>query len=342
MAEPKDVLKRHKAELMRIPGVISVELTIAGGFPAIHVRAAPGTVLPGDIEGIPVVVTYVPLAPRRLVFTSRYRPIPMGVSVGPRRTIWTDPATGLRMATVSVASSGFYLEHEGRNYMVTAGHLWWHTLYEAWERQYGELDPERFTVTPLPSISGEPCFQPAIADGGSFDDRIGTLEKFVGLPFGPTRSDGCLVALSSEFESSLPTGTVVAGVANPSIGEAVVKAGRTTGIAGGVVTGIHADMKLYDPDTGLEGVIEDAFTIKADVLPGDSGGPVINTRGELLGILAAQAGSSAICVPAGHLVEDLGIKLEEKPRVFLPVAVAAAGVSIVALGKAMRGRKGGR
>lgn len=102
--------------------------------------------------------------------------------------------------------------------------------------------------------AGDPVLQPAPADGGSADDRVGTLATFVPLTAGePALVDAALARLDEgvETDPTYPVGAL-AGVAEVVGDDAVQKIGRTTGVTDGRVTAIELDGLVvgYGSDVG--------------------------------------------------------------------------------------------
>jgi serine protease Do len=85
------------------------------------------------------------------------------------------------------------------------------------------------------------------------------------------------------------------------VGEFVVAVGHPFGVRGAVSAGVVGSISVTGD--GPEAMRE---LIRADVLlgPGNSGGPLADARGRVVGINAMVAGGLALAVPS-HLVERL-------------------------------------
>jgi S1-C subfamily serine protease len=81
-----------------------------------------------------------------------------------------------------------------------------------------------------------------------------------------------------ETQATLPV--LKATAATPSVGDAVVVVGSSVGLTGSVSTGIVSGFRTDDGRHLIQ------FT--APVSPGNSGGPVVNRRGEVIGITEAK------------------------------------------------------
>lgn len=116
------------------------------------------------------------------------------------------------------------------------------------------------------------------------------------------------------------------------IGDFVVAVGSPFGLSHSVSYGIISAMDRHDLDLGPQGVrYQDFFQTDAAVNPGNSGGPLINLRGEIIGINTAIASNSggndgiAFAIPinmAVRIVSDL-IDYGSVQRGFLGVSLDA-------------------
>ena len=83
--------------------------------------------------------------------------------------------------------------------------------------------------------------------------------------------------------------TVPLGISSDlMIGEKVVAIGNPYGHANtvsvGIISGMHREVKIQDPTTGLQLSFNDLIQTDASINPGNSGGPLLNINGELIGI----------------------------------------------------------
>ena len=102
-------------------------------------------------------------------------------------------------------------------------------------------------------------------------------------------------------------------------GELVVAVGHPFGLRGAVTVGVVSTVRAQ-PTVGA-----DRELIRADVLlgPGNSGGPLADARGQVVGINAMVAGGLALAVPS-HVVERLLGEAGERPR----LGIAAQDVEL--------------
>ncbi|HET7027333.1 MAG TPA: trypsin-like peptidase domain-containing protein [Candidatus Limnocylindrales bacterium] len=111
-----------------------------------------------------------------------------------------------------------------------------------------------------------------------------------------TQSDGQVVARTPEHDiavvrATAPPATLTpATLGNPGalrIGDDAFVVGNPLGLTGsisaGVVSGLNRSFKLPNTDRTLDGLIQ----VDAAVNPGNSGGPLLNRDGQVVGIVAA-------------------------------------------------------
>jgi serine protease Do len=113
------------------------------------------------------------------------------------------------------------------------------------------------------------------------------------------------------------------------VGELVYAIGHPWGRLGAVTAGIVSGLGV------VHGLIGGAPYIQSDVslAPGNSGGPLLNTRGEVVGINAMISGSLALSIPSNAAKTWLAGTREQRPRLGI-------GILPVELPTALR-RKGG-
>lgn len=194
---------------------------------------------------------------------------------------------------------------------------------------------------------GDPILQPGSYDGGTMDDQIGTLYKFIPIGFGgaaptcplvsgvskvanwlaektgsshrlqavkiqqePNRTD-CALARPLNYElitsEILGIGTV-AGVATATLGTKVIKSGRTTGITTGIVTILNATVTV-DYGTSGNATFENQIITDAMSAGGDSGSLLLKeTTLEAIGLLFAGSEQVTIYNPISYVLEGLGVE----------------------------------
>jgi putative serine protease PepD len=96
-----------------------------------------------------------------------------------------------------------------------------------------------------------------------------------------------IAVLKVDNVSNLPT----LAFANPTslkVGEAAVAVSGVTGVSRGVISALHQVVTLPDPlGTGVAVQLADVMYTDAVVAPADSGGPLLNVGGEVVGVLIA-------------------------------------------------------
>lgn len=110
------------------------------------------------------------------------------------------------------------------------------------------------------------------------------------------------------------------------VGELVVAVGHPFGVRGAVTIGMVNGLPHRGENGGRE-------IVQADVLlgPGNSGGPLANARGEVVGINAMVAGGLGLAVPS-HLVERLLGASGERATIGVKVqSVAVPGALVVSV-----------
>ena len=135
---------------------------------------------------------------------------------------------------------------------------------------------------------GDPALQPGPHDGGTDDDRIGTLSAFVRFrDDAPNAVDAAVAVLDEGVDASpgdLPGGPLAATVPNAldvDPDEAVEKVGRTTGYTIGRISAVEVDGVAVQYDRAVHR-FDDQIEIEGDVGPfsagGDSGSVIWRSR----------------------------------------------------------------
>lgn len=194
--------------------------------------------------------------------TERYRPAPASVSVGhPEVTAGT-------LGTPPLETG------DGDTVFVTNAHV---------------AAPQGTAET------GDPCRQPGPEDGGTAEDRVGTLREFVEIRRDrPNESDSALVAVDPGDlrENEILEIGPLAGFAEPVFGEPHEKSGRTTDVTSGELRArdVEIEVQGYYPDEAVTFTGVDAFDPMSS---GGDSGSLIGRRvdGEFRGTDLLFAGS---------------------------------------------------
>jgi hypothetical protein len=173
---------------------------------------------------------------------------------------------------------------------------------------------------------GDPVLQPGVADGGTPEDRIGTLTAFVRLSADPGNLvDAAVAALAPGVQgdpSDYPGGALLAEVAAPDDvdpDELVEKLGRTTGHTRGRITAVEVDGVGVQYDDGVH-TFDDQVEIEgltgAFSAGGDSGSVIWRSRDRApLGLLFAGSteggtagGGVTFANPLATVLRELGVE----------------------------------
>ncbi|BBX98810.1 serine protease PepA [Mycobacterium lacus] len=114
----------------------------------------------------------------------------------------------------------------------------------------------------------------------------------------------------------LPTAAIGGGV---SIGEPIVALGNTGGAGGtpravpGRVVALGQTVQASDSLTGAEETLSGLIQVDAAIAPGDSGGPIVNNAGQVVGMNTAASdnfqmsqGGTGFAIPIGHAMGIAG------------------------------------
>lgn len=142
---------------------------------------------------------------------------------------------------------------------------------------------------------GEPIVQPGKIDGGSIDDNIATLYRYIPLDLkGDNLVDAAVATLNSDAYDAIigdhPGEMVVIKETAPvKYGMKVQKFGRTSGWTEGKITGVdsHIDVNMGKGRSPLWARFIDQISINLKGLPGDSGSIILDEDYRAVGLLAA-------------------------------------------------------
>lgn len=105
------------------------------------------------------------------------------------------------------------------------------------------------------------------------------------------------------------SGTVDVGEEIAAIGNAGGRGG-TPSIAGGRVTALHQTVTVRDDIAGTSQQLTGMIRVAADVQPGESGGPLVNATGQVVGVITAgpdraesgAAGGEGLAIPINDAI----------------------------------------
>jgi hypothetical protein len=169
--------------------------------------------------------------------TLRFRPCPGGVSIGS-----IEITAGTNTGRVIDRNTGMKLFLSNR-------HIFW-------------------------GDKGTPVLQPGVADGGTEDDVVGHVERWVELK-PPPDSNLCDAALALPISQDLVSDEVldiglVNSVEEARVGMRIRKSGRSCGLSEATITDVNAVVKVEGYDFG-EAIFEDTLISTFCGIPGDSG-----------------------------------------------------------------------
>jgi hypothetical protein len=212
----------------------------------------------------------------------RYRPSPTGVSTG-------------RADEVSAGTIGWYVVAEDGDVLaISNNHVWA-------KENLGR--------------AGDPLLQPGRLDGGDpSKDAVFTLADFIPIDFTGAQNTvdvavATPVSYADVYMSILNIGGVT-GKRIPEVSERVRKMGRTTGITEGTVVDTSATVKvLYDRG---EALLTDVALVEDNIKAGDSGSPVLTSKGEFAGLLFAGSDTVYVFCKYNNIEAQLAQRLGKK------------------------------
>lgn len=222
--------------------------------------------------------------------TGRVRPAPGGVSIGHHR--------------ITAGTLGVIARRSGARMILSNNHV---------------------LANSNDAAVGDPLLQPGAHDGGTSNDRIATLDRFVPIVFdgfwdwllslfgivrqAPNVVDAALGKPLNDADVSdeiLQIGRV-AGTAPPSIGMSVRKSGRTTGLTQGTVSAVAVTVRV---SYGLTKTARFRDQIVAGPMSqgGDSGSLVVDSSNRAVGLLFAGSTNTTILNPISEVASLLGLQ----------------------------------
>lgn len=194
--------------------------------------------------------------------------------------------------------------------------------------------------------AGDAIYQPGPTDGGTAQDRIATLADFEPLDFGQKAGEcsiagamatwlnllakltgsshrlepvqmtpgdnGMDVALARPISPDMVTPAVLdvgplTGVAEPQLGMAVQKMGRTTGLTQGVVTQIDVTVNV-DYSGRTVRFVNQVFASPMSA-PGDSGSGILDMNRRAVGLLFGGSDRATIFTPIQRILDRFNVTL---------------------------------
>ncbi|MFP3880556.1 MAG: CFI-box-CTERM domain-containing protein [Dehalococcoidia bacterium] len=193
--------------------------------------------------------------------------------------------------------------------------------------------------------TGTPIIQPGSADGGRLRNRVGELESYLPIDFGPQARNYADAAVGSIDEGiGVSPGEQfgeggnywIEGWVEVSNGDILRKSGSATGVTTGKV--IHTNASLWVVYGGQAAYFVDQILVEQDnwsfAAPDDSGSAV-DKDGEFVGLVFAGSDTLVAINKAGHIIEELGIAVEPVDGQYSLTVSSTPGGSVVTPGEGM-------
>ncbi len=130
--------------------------------------------------------------------------------------------------------------------------------------------------------------QVVLADGKRLEGTVGATDPLTDL------------AIVTVDRTDLPAATLATGL--PRVGEPVVAMGNPLGFESSVTAGIVSGLHREIPSAGRTPALIDLIQTDAAISPGNSGGALVNLRGEVVGIAVAYIPPAASAVSIGFAI----------------------------------------
>ncbi|MDI3280198.1 MAG: hypothetical protein QJR13_02345 [Bacillota bacterium] len=316
--ELKQVLEREKAALLKLPNVVGVGIghkRVGGkstGQPSLIVlvkkklpaaQLAAADLVPPRVGGVPTDVVEV-----GDIRALGALPLPLGAENNPRTRKMRPARPGVSIGHYKITAGTFgavVYDRQSRAPLILSNN---HVLANSTSDR-----ARRASV-------GDPIWQPGRYDGGSSEDLIARLERFVPLHFrrlffSPKAKRPNLVdaAVARPLTPQLISDEImelgrVQGIAEAQPDLEVTKSGRTTGVTSGRVIALHASL-----DVGYDGGRQATFVEQVVAEPmssgGDSGSLVLTRDLKAVGLLFAGSAQATIFSPIQTVLDLLDLDL---------------------------------
>jgi hypothetical protein len=302
------VQERHTNDLMNIPGVVGTATSVdANGNLAVMVmteHALGAGRLPANVEGVPVFEEVTGKIKAMAVADHQVKqtpPIQMGTSGGWR----FDLANGFCCG----GTLGSCVKKGTTQYVLSNYHVLEADIVSGGNGRVAQ--------------AGDPVVQPGLIDVGCNAANAQNVASLSGIKSLPSSNVDCAIAsvISGQVRTDgaiLEVGTISATTVAASVGQAVKKSGRTTGLSRSSVTGLNATVSVqYENECAGGNSFVKTFTGQIVVRnrgsrflnSGDSGSLMVQdvaTNPKAVGLLFAGSSSSAIANPIGQVLSFLG------------------------------------
>jgi len=163
---------------------------------------------------------------------------------------------------------------------------------------------------------GTAVLQPGTYDGGTIEDKVGELYKYIKITFGPKGKNYADAAIAKITISDYLVGEVldsddqntytISGTTEVSIGDSVRKSGRTTGVTTNTVFDTDATVKVWYSQIKWAIFYDQILVNQPFINSGDSGSPV-DKGGAFVGLAFAGSSATAVVCKTKYIISGLGI-----------------------------------
>ena len=303
-----DVQERHTTDLMSVPGVVGTATSVdANGHLAVMVmtdHALGAGRLPASVEGVPVFEEVTGKIVAMSVADHQVKqapPIQMGTSGGWRYDLANGYCCG--------GTLGSCVKKGTTQYVLSNYHVLEADIVSGGNGRIAQ--------------AGDPVVQPGLIDVNCTAANAQNVASLSGIKSLPSSNVDCAIAsvISGQVRtdgSILEVGTISATTVAASVGQAVKKSGRTTGLSRSTVTGLNATVSVqYEYECAGGNSFVKTFTGQIVIKnrgsrflnSGDSGSLMVqdvSTNPKAVGLLFAGSSTSAIANPIGQVLSFLG------------------------------------
>jgi hypothetical protein len=165
---------------------------------------------------------------------------------------------------------------------------------------------------------GTAVLQPGTYDGGTVENKVGELYKYIKITFGPKGKNYADAAIAKVTISDYLAGEVLGSdnqstytinsKAEVNFGDYVRKSGRTTGVTNSTVYDTDATVKVWYTSSKWAIFYDQVLVNQPFIESGDSGSPV-DKGGAFVGLAFAGSSSTAVVCKAKYIIDGLGITI---------------------------------